>query len=128
MFPRKEIIRSPEYWLGHLQNELYGEVDQYMKEHKLNRTQFAQQLGVSKGYVSQILNGNFNHRLIKLIELSLAIGKAPIIQFEDVENYMNKVPYSNDKLDTSTPTSKTHIHSTPSVEEPPAPYLPPKDG
>jgi len=44
--------------------------------------QFAEQLGVSKGYVSQVMKGEFNYTLKKLIELSLAIGKAPVIIFK----------------------------------------------
>ena len=48
----------------------------------MTQSQLAIQLGVSKGYVSQIMKGEFNYTLKKLIELSLAVGKAPVIDFK----------------------------------------------
>ena len=47
----------------------------------MTQNQLAEQLGVTKGYVSQIMKGEFNYTLKKLIELSLAVGKAPVINF-----------------------------------------------
>lgn len=43
----------------------------------------AKKMGVSNAYISQVLNGNFNFTLRKLIELGLAIGKVPRIEFVD---------------------------------------------
>lgn len=63
--------------------DLYNALKDYMHQHGINATQLAKKLNVSKGYVSQILNGNFDHKLSKLVELSLAIDKAPIIRFMD---------------------------------------------
>jgi transcriptional regulator with XRE-family HTH domain len=40
-----------------------------MKANNLNQGDVAKKLGVSNAYVSQILNGNFNFTLKKLIEL-----------------------------------------------------------
>jgi len=79
---RDEIIQSKEYWIAKLQIDLFNEVKDYMQTNKLNRTQFAEKLGVSKGYVSQILNGEADHRLSKLVEISLAIGLIPKITYE----------------------------------------------
>lgn len=50
----------------------------------MSKTAFAAQLGVSKGYISQLMNADFDHKISKLIELSLAIGKAPILEFVDL--------------------------------------------
>ena len=52
-----------------------------MKDNNVTQNQLAEQLGVTKGYVSQIMKGEFNYTLKKLIELSLAVGKAPVINF-----------------------------------------------
>lgn len=41
----------------------------------------SEQLGVTNGYDSQIMKGEFNYTLKKLIELSLAVGKVPVINF-----------------------------------------------
>lgn len=69
-----------------IQNQLFSMLQQHLDENKITRTQFAEKLGVSKGYVSQIMNGGFNHRLSKLVELSLAAGKVPVISFKDIND------------------------------------------
>jgi len=81
---REELIQSKEYWMAKLQIELFNEVEQYMKENNLSRTQFAIKLGVTKGYLSQVLNGDADHRLSKLVELALSIGLAPSITYENL--------------------------------------------
>lgn len=106
MISREELIRSKEYWLEKIQNELFLEIEAYIKNNNLNKTQFAEKLGVSKSYLSQVLNGNFDHKLSKLIELSLAIGKVPTFNFEDIEDFLvkektKKTNKYDDKLKTS---------------------------
>ena len=86
----EELIETPEYWLETIQNELYQHVYNYMKREKINQTQLAQRLGVTKGYISQVLNGHFNHSLEKLIQLSLVIGVAPDIDFKPINQYLNE--------------------------------------
>lgn len=81
MITRKELLQSPEYWFEEAQNELYRQVVEYMEREGLNQSQLAAKLEVSKGYISQILKGEFNYTLKKLIELSLAVGKVPQIQY-----------------------------------------------
>lgn len=86
MINREELIRSKEYWLEKIQNALFVELEDYIEKNNLNKTKFAEKLGVSKSYLSQVLNGNFDHKLSKLIELSLAIDKIPMVRFENIEN------------------------------------------
>lgn len=85
MITRKELLKSPEYWFEEAQNELYRQVIEFMERENLNQTQLAERLGVSKGYISQVLKGEFNYTLKKLIELSLAVGKIPQIEYREVE-------------------------------------------
>ncbi len=59
-----------------------------MEENNLAKDQVSEKLGIPPFYVSQILNGNFNFKLSKLVELSLLVGKAPMIQFETIEQIM----------------------------------------
>lgn len=87
---REELIQSKEYWLAKLQIDLFNEVEVYMKKNGLSRVQFAESLGVSKGYVSQILNGDVDHRMSKFVELALSIGLVPSITFEKVEDLMTR--------------------------------------
>lgn len=82
---REELLNSKEYWLSKIQIDLFNEVEKYMQRNGLNRTQLAEKLDVSKGYISQILNGDADHRISKLVELSLAIGMAPRLSYEDLD-------------------------------------------
>ena len=84
---REELIHSKEYWVTNIQLKLFAEVEAFMKAHKMNRTQFADYLGCSKGYVTQLLSGDYDNKLSKLVELSLAIGKVPELEFGDLEEY-----------------------------------------
>jgi transcriptional regulator with XRE-family HTH domain len=92
---REELIQSKEYWMAKLQIDLFNEVEAYMKKNGLNRVRFAEKLGVSKGYVSQILNGDADHRLSKFVELSLSIGLVPTISFEDTDTLIEREKSGN---------------------------------
>ena len=86
---RKEVLKSPEDWTAKTQIELYNQAESFMKETGRNKTQLAEYLGVSKGYVSQLLNGDYDHRLSKFFELSLAFGVIPQIDFIPVGKYVS---------------------------------------
>src|SRR6056297_1079446 len=88
---REKIIKSKGYNITKIQNELYRQLTNYLEENNITRTQFAKELGVSKGYVSQILNGDFDYKLSKLVELSLAIGKIPDIKFTSFSEFDKKM-------------------------------------
>lgn len=85
---REELLRSPEYWFENAQNELYRQVVEYKEKKGINQTELAEELSVTKGYVSQILKGEFNYTLKKLIEISLAVGKIPQIEYKTVADVM----------------------------------------
>jgi transcriptional regulator with XRE-family HTH domain len=63
-------------------------VSEYIQKEGINQTQLAEKIGVSKSYISQIMNGNFNYTLKKMIELSLALEKAPAFEFKNLEQYI----------------------------------------
>jgi transcriptional regulator with XRE-family HTH domain len=90
MLTKEDLIKTPEYWMENIQNELYRQVKKYLEDNGINQTQLAEKLKVTKGYVSQVLNGNFNFTLNKLIELSLAIGLAPDLEFRSFSDYIAK--------------------------------------
>lgn len=73
--------KSASYWTQLIQLELFENVRNYLDENNIIRKEFANKLGVSRGYVSQILNGDFNHKLSKLTELALACELVPKIEF-----------------------------------------------
>lgn len=82
---REELLRSPEYWEAKAQIELHECALRFMEKNGLNRSQLAGRLGVTKGYVTQILNGDFDHRLSKFFELALAFGFVPKIEFKETD-------------------------------------------
>ena len=67
-------MKSPEYWKAKTLIELYKLAEKFMAETGLNKSQLAEYLGVSKGYVSQFLNGDYDHCMSKFFELALAFG------------------------------------------------------
>lgn len=90
MIDRKDLLQSPEYWFENAQNDLYGHVMEYLEKENINQNQFAEQLGVTKGYVSQVLKAKFNYTLKKLIELSIAVGKVPVIEYKDIKEVLHE--------------------------------------
>ena len=90
MITREELLKTEEYWFETIQNEIYRQVEDYLRENNLTQSQFAEKLGVTKGYVSQILNGNYNATLKKLIELSLAVEIAPVFDFQNLNKYIKE--------------------------------------
>lgn len=88
MKTRAQLLKSKSYWTAKLQLDLYDAMKKFMEENKMNKTQLAEKLGVTKGYVTQILSGDFDHKVSKLVELSLAIGKVPILSYNDVEKHI----------------------------------------
>jgi transcriptional regulator with XRE-family HTH domain len=102
---REELLQSEGYWIAKLQTDLYRELVSFMKRTHRNSLQLAAYLGCSKGYVSQLLNGNFDHKISKLVKLSLAIGKAPILEYKDLSGYV----FENDKTFSSDLSSAAYF-------------------
>lgn len=88
MKQRQELYKTSEYWLENIQNEIFRNVYEYMEKNNLNKAALAQELGYSRAYITQVLNGDFNFSIKKLIELSLAIGKAPRVRFQEIDNFI----------------------------------------
>ena len=108
---RKELVKSREYWIAQIQLDLFELIENYRKKNDLNKTQLAAQLGVTKSYITQILNGDFDHKVSKLVELSLAFGKVPVLQFIDVDQYIenNKQPTEDLLRKSRLPRSKNTL-------------------
>lgn len=83
---RSELLQTPEYWTQKIQIEIFRCAIKFMEENKMNKTQFAEHLNVSKGYVTQILNGDCNFSLSKLVELSIKLNLVPEIDFVPINN------------------------------------------
>lgn len=88
---REELLRSDQYWMLKIQVGLFQEIENYMLEKNINRSQLADQLNVTKGYITQVLNGDFDHRISRLVHLALQVGKVPVIEFKS----LNKIIYED---------------------------------
>ena len=102
---REELLMSKEYWTTKLQMDLFAEIEAYMEAHQMSRSQLAKYLGCTKGYVSQLLSGDFDSRISKLVELSIAIGKVPEVSYTDIYKYM--IP--NDTFYYGEGSTKTNV-------------------
>ena len=90
MITYQELLATPEYWTTRLQLDLYNMIKNYIETNNLTQVDLANKLGVSKGYVSQVLNGNFDHRISKFVELSLAVGMIPQISYVPMDKMFAK--------------------------------------
>lgn len=82
---REDLLINSGYLTTKIQLDLYKCAEDFMQRKNMNRTQLAKYLGVSKGYVSQLLNGDFDHKLSKLVDLALAFDMVPDIRFRPIE-------------------------------------------
>ena len=114
---REELLRNPAYWTSDIQMELYRQITTFMEKQNMNKTQLAEHLGCSKGYVTQLLSGDFDHKLSKFVELALAVNKIPQITFSDVDEYIlsDSHTYSVKQV-VNTKESEASYHSPESVE------------
>lgn len=89
---RDELINSREYWITKIQIELFSMIEEYRIAKKYTKTQLAEELGFTKGYITQVLNGDFDHKISKLVDLALACGKVPEISFTSINEILSTIP------------------------------------
>ncbi len=105
MLTRSELYTTREYWIEKIQNDIFRALHDYKVKNGLrNDTALAQDLGVSKGYISQIMNGNFNFSISKMVDLALTIGVAPKLEFQKMIDYISNEEVRLEKL--SEPKTK----------------------
>lgn len=89
--PFEEMLKREGYWTTEIQLLLFREIEKYLADNNMDRKDFAKKLGVSKGYVSQILNGEYDHKISKLVRLSLAMDMAPELVLTKLEDKISLV-------------------------------------
>ena len=57
MITREDLLKSSEYWTEIIQNKIYNDLAEYIQNNDIPNKHFVESLGISKGRVSQILNG-----------------------------------------------------------------------
>ena len=102
MLSKDELLKYPDYLLTKYQLEIYRQVVKYMQEKNISKGKLAKEMNVSNPYISQILNGNFNYTLKKLIEIGLTIGQVPQLSFIPIEQYKADFIAPNGQVSTFT--------------------------
>ena len=87
---RANLIKSKDYIVSTIQLALLNMIGNYKKKKKLKDYQLANELGVSKGYVSQLLNATFDLKISKVVDLALACNKMPLIYFVDMDEFIRR--------------------------------------
>ncbi|AFM02622.1 Helix-turn-helix protein [Bernardetia litoralis DSM 6794] len=86
-----KLLNEPSYWVEEINGMLYDAILDYMEKNKLNRTQLAVYLEISKKELSQLLtDGDNNFSVEKILEISLALGKFPVFSLEDKKEYLRE--------------------------------------
>ena len=109
---KRNKYESPAYWTQLIQLMLHDNIKRYLEENNMTRSEFAERLGVSKGYVSQILNGDFDHKLSKLTELILACDMIPRIELVP-KRYATHVMYDTYLQPTDWKRCSTYVRTIP---------------
>lgn len=85
-----DLLVSSEFWEENIKTQIFNVVQEYMDDNNLNRKELAKEVGFSKGYISQVLNGDSDHRLSKLVTLALAANKVPYIYLKDLDQVLEQ--------------------------------------
>lgn len=90
MNKREKLLRNREYVVSQMQLNLLNLIGNYKDKKKLKDYQLAEKLGVSKGYISQVLNATYDHKLSKIADLSLAFNAMPLLYFVDLDTFIEE--------------------------------------
>lgn len=85
---REELVKDKNYVFSGIQLQLLNMIEDYMRKNNLNREKLAKKLNVSKGYISQLLNVSFDHKISKLVELALECNMMPVLNFVEIESFV----------------------------------------
>lgn len=85
---REKLVRSKEYGFTTMQLSLLNFIENYMKSKGMNRNELAKDIGVSKGYISQVLNAAYDHKLSKVADLANHCNAMPFLFFVDMDTFV----------------------------------------
>lgn len=105
---KKELYGDPEYWVEKINLDLYELIELYKKEHSCRGKDVAQLLKISPGRLSQLKNnGSTNFSLKKIFDFLLKLGKIPLLEFVELDEYLKKEESAfNRKYEVNQPFSE----------------------
>lgn len=82
--------------------ELLNQLNEFLNKNNITQTDFARFIGVSKGYMSQLVNSSseHDHKISKIIYMALAMGKMPVLTFQDIPTYSHNSEFTDFNIDT----------------------------
>ena len=87
---RNDLLTSAEYWTTKVQTDLCALTHRYMRRNRTDTAETAKQLGISEQTFSRLLNCAYDQRLSRMVELSIAMGYAPVIEFKRLPDIMKE--------------------------------------
>ena len=87
----RKTIRSEQYWVLKGQSDIYNMLNENLKERGDNR-RLAEKIGVTDGYISQIMNGEseINPTWKKIVKLCLSLDKVPVLAIKDFDEFIEE--------------------------------------
>lgn len=67
-----------------MQITVFNELKNYMNTNNIDIIELSKKLEISEKYINQILNGNIDNKLSKLIEIFLKLDKTVTIKFKQI--------------------------------------------
>jgi transcriptional regulator with XRE-family HTH domain len=82
-------VKSKYYWIAKGQGEIYKMLNAEINK-RGDAAKLSEKIGFSKGYVSQLLNGNsdINPTWNKIVEFCLALDKVPVLEIKSTSEYL----------------------------------------
>ena len=105
---KSEIEKIVTDYTNEIHNQLLEQITDFLESKKISQAEYARILGCSRAYISQLYNQEWDHKLSKLILLSIAIGKLPVITFKDIPSYYLNLPASQFTINPSVIPNTHH--------------------
>lgn len=88
---RSKFLKDPAYALEAAKGDFIMDVTEsiceILENEKIERQSLANKMNKTKGYISQLLNGNRNMTLGTLAEIARVLGYVPKIKFEEMDGH-----------------------------------------
>lgn len=125
---REELLRSKQFGISQMKYTLLNLIGRYKERKKLKDKDIAEKLGVSKSYISQIMNGTFDHKMSKVGEIANACNAIPVLSFVDIDEYIknDKRGYTYVLIPSPQLNNVTYKESPIIISKEPKKYIPKK--
>ncbi len=92
---KKEVEKTPEFISEEIAFKIALEINKQLENVGMTKKEFAKSLGVSKPYVSQILQGENNMTILSICKIAVTLGLQPEISFNDLNVHRENKEYSS---------------------------------